>query len=430
MSEYKILYKSDSIDEKGVDFHKNKQKRTILIATSLLVVMGIIMIFLFFNSKNKQIYDENSIRNLQESSNFIKATYDCPNDDICRFCDKEYIIYISSFVIDGVIFPPENYYQEYKEAGKKVVIINFKEKIINMGSFFNECYYLRDVDLRNFDSSEMIEMSALFKGHSNLKSVTFGSNFDTSKVTKMDHVFQSCESLTSINLNMFNTSSVTDFECMFSGCRSITKLDLKTFDVSNAVNFGGMFELCNSLTSIDLSSFRTDKAVYMNYMFYGCNLLENIDLSNFNTGNVITMSAMFAGCLKIKSLDLSSFDTSNLVDADRMFYDCQGLVDIKQHFTSEKLKKMRRMFADCIKLEKIDLSGIVGEELVDMRLAFSYCSMLYSIDLRNFAGKKCDTTDVFKELSKAGNFVYDSSKLDSSILNSLPTAWVLFDVKG
>ena len=64
-----------------------------------------------------------------------------------------------------------------------------------------------------------------------------------------------------------------------------------------------MFNSCSSLTSINLSNFNTNNVKNMNSMFYGCSSLKSIDISNFNCDNITKtyyMENMFKGCNKLK----------------------------------------------------------------------------------------------------------------------------------
>lgn len=68
-----------------------------------------------------------------------------------------------------------------------------------------------------------------------------------------------------------------------------------------------MFDSCSSLTSLDLSSFNTENITTMSYMFRNCSSLTNLDLSNFNTNNVNRqngMQYMFNGFRSLKTLNL------------------------------------------------------------------------------------------------------------------------------
>jgi len=94
------------------------------------------------------------------------------------------------------------------------------------------------------------------------------SNFDTSKVTNMSYMFYYCTSLTTLDVSNFDTSKVTDMDAMFDDCSSLTTLDLSNFDTSNVTNMGYMFYNCSSLTTLDLSNFDFTKVTSYNNMFY------------------------------------------------------------------------------------------------------------------------------------------------------------------
>ena len=59
------------------------------------------------------------------------------------------------------------------------------------------------------------------------------SSFDTSRVTEMSEMFDSCGKLSNLNLSGFNTSRVENMIGMFRGCPKLTRLDLSSFDFSN-----------------------------------------------------------------------------------------------------------------------------------------------------------------------------------------------------
>ena len=149
------------------------------------------------------------------------------------------------------------------------------------------------------------------------------SNADTSNVTKMTYMFQSCFA-SKIDLSNFDTSNVTDMGYMFGHCHCYESLDLSSFDTSNVTNMYGMFENCEA-KSIDLSSFDTSNVVDMGWMFEYCPNLESLDLSSFDTSNVTNMGYMFAACKSLESLDLSNFDTSNVTNMRCMFRNCIAL---------------------------------------------------------------------------------------------------------
>ena len=121
------------------------------------------------------------------------------------------------------------------------------------------------------------------------------SNFDTSKVTNMSDMFEHCNKLKELDLSKFDTSKVTDMNGMFYACSSLKELDLSKFDTSKVTNMCCMFGWCRNLKELDLSNFDTSQVTDMRSMFKGCEKLEKLDISNFNTSKVTDMRDMFMG---------------------------------------------------------------------------------------------------------------------------------------
>ena len=96
---------------------------------------------------------------------------------------------------------------------------------------------------------------------------------------------------------------------------SISKWKINT---SNVTDMGSMFNTCQSLTLLDLSSFNTSNVTNMAAMFINCSKLTNLDLSNFDSSNVTDMHSMFAGCTKLNKLYLSSgfFNSTSVTTYD------------------------------------------------------------------------------------------------------------------
>ena len=58
-------------------------------------------------------------------------------------------------------------------------------------------------------------------------------------------MFYGCSSLKELNLNNFNTNNVTDMSYMFRGCSSLTELYLNNFNINNVTNMSFMFSKCS-----------------------------------------------------------------------------------------------------------------------------------------------------------------------------------------
>lgn len=142
---------------------------------------------------------------------------------------------------------------------------------------------------------------AMFRDCSNLTQVDL-SDFDTSNVTDMCFMFHNCERLKGIELNNFNTSNVTDMSSMFEYCKALAQLDLSNFNTSRVVNMCNMFSGCSNLTMLNLSSFNISNVVNMNYMFFDCKSLTSIYISNeWKPNNVRSAGTVFTGCHALPS---------------------------------------------------------------------------------------------------------------------------------
>ena len=194
-------------------------------------------------------------------------------------------------------------------------------KVKDMNHLFCNCTNLLSLDLSNLITSNVENMNNMFKNCEKLISLNL-SNFDTSNVKDMNNMFRGCESLRILDISHFNTINVKKMNSMFTSCSDLTSLDLSSFDTLNVTKMNAMFDKCNNLISLDLSNFNTSNVDDMNYMFSNCYELVSLDISNFNTSKVINMNSMFKNCRKLVSLDLSNFNTSNLINISNIFDNC------------------------------------------------------------------------------------------------------------
>ena len=105
------------------------------------------------------------------------------------------------------------------------------------------------------------------------------SNFDTSKVTDMSRMFYDLRNITSLNLSNFDTSKVTTMNRMFSGMSNLTSLDLSNFDTSKVTTMYSMFYL-DEIPKDKLAT------IYVN--------------NDFNTTNLTDTSLMFSNRKKLR----------------------------------------------------------------------------------------------------------------------------------
>ena len=214
----------------------------------------------------------------------------------------------------------------------------------------------------SFANAEVKSCLAWFNYFTNLTAVTGLENLKTSSETSMQGMFAGCGSLTSLDLSNFDTSKVSDMTSMFSSS-ALTSLDLSNFDTQNVKSMGSMFERCKSLTSLNLSDrFNTLNVSDMTMMFAYCNNLTSLDLSSFDTSNVESMFSMFYECSSLTTLDLSSFATSKVTDMSYMFQDCSSLTTLNlSKFNMSSVTNNTNMFYKCTSLSLLDLSSVTED---------------------------------------------------------------------
>lgn len=91
-----------------------------------------------------------------------------------------------------------------------------------------------------------------------------------------------------LDLSNFDTSNVTDMSCMFSDSQS-TSLDLSSFNTTSVVNMDYMFYDSHT-DSLDLSSFDTSSVISVGLMFNDYLITEGYartqeDADRFNTSS-------------------------------------------------------------------------------------------------------------------------------------------------
>ena len=300
-------------------------------------------------------------------------------------------------------------------------------EVTNMGGMFYGMSNLTTLNVSHFDTSKVADMSLMFYGMRDLSALNL-SSFNTSQVTDMHNMFYGMSGLTSLDLSNFDTSKVTDMGLMFYGMSGLTSLDLSNFDTSKVTNMGNMFSSMTNLTSLNLSSFNTSKVTDMGFMFYGIPNLTSLDLSNFDTSKTTKMSFMFYGMRKLTALNLSSFNTSQVTDMSGMFSSMPSLTSLNlSHFDTSKVTDMHFMFRDTSNLTSLDLSNFDTSKVTDMNNMFRNMSSITSLDLSHFdTSKVTDMENMFSDMSNLTSL--DLSNFDTSQVTDMNGLFGLRDV--
>ena len=158
----------------------------------------------------------------------------------------------------------------------------------NMGWMFYWCSNLENLNLSNLDTRDVTNMHCMFSNCHNLKNIKFPDKINTSSVTDMSCMFVNCSKLGDLDLSNFDTSNVEVMSNMFFGCQNLKKIKFPdNFNTSNVTDIACMFFNCSSLETLDLSTFNTSRVKDMRFMFNNCNSLNKVTVSNLETKDKI-----------------------------------------------------------------------------------------------------------------------------------------------
>ena len=298
--------------------------------------------------------------------------------------------------------------------------------------FFN-CANLSSLDLSNFNTAIVSDMSLMFGSCSTLSSLDL-SNFYTKEVRDMSYMFSRCSALTTIYASdKFVTSKVQSDRSMFSDCKNLkgtilnykdSKIDHTYANCGTNGYFTPVFEYAEfdkgtgTLTfrrglskpkvayALNLeasdpgwlthkdeikevvfdASFADARPTSCYKWFWYCTNLATIEgIENLNTENVTNMGVMFCGCQKLSSLDLTNFNTGNVTNMSGMFGYCYGLTSLDlTSFNTANVTDMGQMFVACNGLASLDLTSFNTANVMNMGHMFWGCNGLTSLDLTSF----------------------------------------------
>ena len=285
-------------------------------------------------------------------------------------------------------------------------------KADGMSYLFYECNALTQLDLSNWDTSNIQYMIATFDGCNNLTELNC-STWNTSKVYNMQLAFYNCNSLETIPVRDWNTKNVMYMDKAFGNCTSLVNLDVSKWDTSKVVELTNTFYHCSSLKTLDVSKWKTSNVLRADSLFSGCEKLTSLDVSKWDTGNITTASGMFSACRALTSLDVSKWNTSKMTNISSMFNSCTALttLDVSKWDTSN-VTNMKSIFSSCPSLTTLDASKWNTGNVTNMRAMFSGCSGLTSLDI-----SKWNTANV-TDLSSLFAFDNKLASLDISKWNT------------
>ncbi len=277
--------------------------------------------------------------------------------------------------------------------------INFPKKFgsaaTDMSSMFSR-YAGTALDLSDFDTSSVTDMSHMFYGVTATLPFKEWPNFVTNNVKDMSSMFFEYKG-TTLDLSSFDTSSVTDMSHMFYGVTATLPFkEWPNFVTNNVKDMSSMFSAYEG-TILDLSTFDTSSVTNMSSMFgnhYDYNAVSASIIFPKKFGSSATdMSYMFER-YKGATLDLSAFDTSKVTDMSSMFKDYSiddAILNVVENWNVSALQNVSSMFENNDIITQIDLSSWSKnlKNILNANKMFSNCDNLKVI---NVSGLKFNNT--------------------------------------
>jgi surface protein len=265
--------------------------------------------------------------------------------------------------------------------------------VTNMSSVFMNSPNLLSLDLSNWKTSNVLDMSYMFAHTGTVGSGLINldlSAWDTSNVTDMSYMFNSSARLATLNVSTWDTGNVITMAGMFSHAMSLININLSNWDTSNVTSMLDMFNTANSLPSLDIANWDTGSVVYMSSMFYNASALTALDIANWDTGNVLNMSNMFAYASALTALDVPNWNTGNVLNMSDMFSRASALVTLDvSNWNTSNVMDMGGMFFSASSLVALDLSNWDVSSVTNMSGIFAGASSLTTLDVSTW-----DTSNV------------------------------------
>ena len=279
----------------------------------------------------------------------------------------------------------------------------------------------------------------------NLESITGISYLNTSEVTNMGHMFNSCYRLTSLDLSGFNTFGVTAMNCMFHDCRNLqtiyvgsgwstaavtysynmfynstrlvggqgTTYSVSHVDATYAHIDGGPSNPGYFTAKTEAYAWYTPSNTTLTFCYdnqrssrtgttYDLNTGNDTPLwcidgtsedvtkvvfnSSFATARPTTTHHWFWPMVNLESITgMNYLNTSEVTDMSYMFSNCENLTSLNvSHFNTSKVTSMALMFYGCTRLTSLDVSNFNTSKVTSMRSMFGHCRSLTILDLSGF----------------------------------------------
>ena len=183
---------------------------------------------------------------------------------------------LNQYIIEKILINKSSKLNKIKVESKDQLKLIISKRYNSNNSF---------IDLTDIDVSELDNLSYIFY-RLNIEVVDI-SGWDTSNVTDMTFMFRQCTKLKKIiGIENLDVSKLENANFMFSQCEKLVELDLTNWNPISLENTYDMFSCCSNLKMIkNIENWQLPNIKNVYYMFYNCAKLD-VDLSNWDLTNI------------------------------------------------------------------------------------------------------------------------------------------------
>jgi len=303
-----------------------------------------------------------------------------------------------------------NWFEKYSFVGQTCcrLKLSYETTLITTGAMLDICKYVNEHKSLHFEfepnNQRLKELyfpipvkfhyaRCLFK-RANLKYINF-ENIDISSCDNIGLMLKRC-SLEHNAVVKLDTKNVTSMRKVFEsgGCEG--KNMSVIFDTRKVTTTLRMFK-CFECEKLDISSFDMKNVNHTDLMFYGSSI--KYLLANFNMQEVVQLNGMFADSMRLLKVNLSLCDLQNTYSMDNLFSHCRNILFVILYSSNYHEIMSSALFHGCICLKFVVLDGFELKNTPDiprMRSSdrkFDGCTSLIHVayNIRDEDLKSCES---------------------------------------
>lgn len=223
-----------------------------------------------------------------------------------------------------------------------------------MTSFFNSCSSITSVDLTNWtNTSNITRLEKTFYNCTNLTTINL-NGWDVSNVTNAREAFYSVGSAGAgcdISLNNWTLSSCTTTQATFQGAKA-SAFSVLNWTFGTSVNTTNMFRLFDYTSTLDLTTWSGISHLFTMLDMFRQMTCSDINLTGWDTSNVTSMQRTFRDCDNVTTgfgvaSGIPALDTSNVTTMIEAFSYNGGLLSLDlSAWDVSNVTNMSQMFRD------------------------------------------------------------------------------------